>query len=307
MMTKLKNAIYDPVKILQVWRRRYLTLPLVNKVFAHKAEYRSDSENGKYGAVVTEALRSQKAFNTFKQKRAYRKILEHVSRAQGEVYLKIVASREDGLLETALKTVFTSDDVGGPVKHHYDGMTLALSPTTLRYVKVASDLNGLFGNKIDRVAEIGCGYGGQALVNDQTLNVSHATLFDLPFVNELIRKYLNTMLLNGAYRVTTINESLPEHYDLVISNYAFSELPSILQKAYIKKVLAQSDRGYLTMNSGIDGDRSAGKLTMDQLQQLLPAFEVYEEEPLTSPFNYIIVWGHNKEFAAKHLTPKSLQ
>ena len=302
----MKKSMSDTVHTLRGWRRRYIKSPLGNRVFAHRVEYRSDSENGKYGAVVAKAVSDQNAFDGFKRKRAYRKILEHVSRAQGQDYLQIVSSRQDGLLDAALKTVLLSDDVGSPVKYQYEGVEPALSPTTLRYLKVASDLKGLFGVGLDRIAEIGCGYGGQTLVNDQLLDFRHATLFDLPFVNELIRKYLNTMLLNGAYRVTTINETLPEPYDLVISNYAFSELPSVLQEAYIRKVVASSRRGYLTMNSGLAGSRSVGKLSLQQLQDLLPPFEVYEEEPLTSPFNYIIVWGHNTEFAAKHMTQKQI-
>lgn len=155
-----------------------------------------------------------------------------------------------------------------------------------------------------RIAEVGCGYGGQALVNDQLLQVNTAILFDLPFVNSLISRYLNSMLLNGAFRTTIINESNAENYDLVISNYAFSELPSALQMIYIKKVLACSKCGYLTMNSGLLGNRSIGKLSLKQLRELLLSFEIYEEEPNTYQFNYIIVWGHNKSFADKYLTLK---
>lgn len=306
MTNGLKKAVKRPLNAFKAWQRRYLKISLGNRVFAHKAEYRSDSENGKYGAVVTNALRSQKAFDNFKRKRAYRRILEHVSRAQGADYLRIVLARDDGLVQAATRTVFQSDEVGNPIKYPYEGMQQPLSPTTLRYLKVASDIRGLFGDKIDRVAEIGCGYGGQTLVNDQLLKINSATLFDLPFVNELIRKYLNSMLMNGAYKVTTINEALPENYDLVISNYAFSELPSVLQLAYVRKVVANARCGYLTMNSGLGGERSVGKLSLQQLQDLLPSFEIFEEEPLTSEFNYIIVWGHDREFAARHLTPKRL-
>ena len=65
--------------------------------------------------------------------------------------------------------------------------------------------------------------------------------------------------MNGAYEVTTLNEQLPCNYDLVISNYAFSELPMLVQQAYIRKVLAYCTRGYLTMNTGIGGVRSKTK------------------------------------------------
>ena len=47
------------------------------------------------------------------------------------------------------------------------------------------------------------------------------------------------------------------------------------------------------MNSGLGKtDRSRGKLSLDDLRNALPPFEVLPEEPLTGPENYIIVWGH---------------
>jgi hypothetical protein len=78
-------------------------------------------------------------------------------------------------------------------------------------------------------------------------------------------------------------------YDLVISNYAFSELPSNLQMKYIEKILLNSKRGYLTMNSGIsDSEFKGDKLMLDDLKKLLPKFEVI---PQDYPGNYIVVWG----------------
>jgi hypothetical protein len=63
-----------------------------------------------------------------------------------------------------------------------------------------------------------------------------------------------------------IENLAPTEYDLVISNYAFSELPRDVQINYVKSVLAPSKRGYLTMNSGRSDwtGRSAGKLTLDE-------------------------------------------
>ena len=309
MLARLKHAFNDPKLALHIICRRYLKISLTQKVFAYKSEFRSDSENGNYAASVVKALKNQKSFDNFKRSRDYREILEHVSRDQGQKYLDIILARNDGLFDAAINTVFTMDDIGSPIKHHYKvfNQSFELSPTTLRYLKVASDINGLFGKRFDHVVEIGCGYGGQALVNDQVLEISYATLFDLPFVNQLITRYLNSIVLNGAFRVTTINESIPDGYDLAISNYAFSELPSVLQKTYIRKVLANSKCGYLTMNSGLGGKNSVGKLTVSELQQLLPSCEIYEEEPNTFEFNYIIVWGHNRDFARKHLSLKQIK
>jgi putative sugar O-methyltransferase len=300
MISKMEAFWVNPVRTVHMLNRKD-SKPPASKVFTQRNEFRSDSENGEYEAAVVSAARNQKDFESFKRNPAYRKILENVSEEHGQEYLNIVKSRNDGLLEEALRTVLRSDDVGHPVKYMYPGVEIPLSPTTLRYLKVTSDLNALFGKDLGHIAEIGCGYGGQAFVNDKLLKVDSATLFDLPYVNELISKYLNMMLFNGAYRTTVINQETAKEYDLVISNYAFSELPSVLQAVYIKKVLSNAKRGYLTMNSGLGGKRSKGKLTIAQLRSVLPKFNIYEIDPMTGFFDYLIVWGHNRDAASKVL------
>jgi hypothetical protein len=77
----------------------------------------------------------------------------------------------------------------------------------------------------------------------------------------------------------------------VISNYAFSELPSLLQIKYIEKVLLKSKRGYLTMNSGLGNGVFENRLRIDDLRKYLSNIEIIEEKPLTAPDNYIISWG----------------
>ena len=91
-----------------------------------------------------------------------------------------------------------------------------------------------------------------------------------------------------------LRELPDKNWDLVISNYAFSELPKSLQLDYVEKVLTRSKRGYLIMNSGksnISGF-SKGKLTLKELEDLLPGVEILEEVPNTGPDNYVLVWGH---------------
>jgi hypothetical protein len=301
MLDKIKRAISDPFYALHVFKDRYLdslrrcflNLKFGSKLFSHAVEYRSASDNGQYPAVVAKAVKNQRNFENFKRFYAYREILEHVSREQGERYLQILTKRNDGILSNALESVLISDSIGNPIKFSYENINILLSPTTLRYVKVASDLKILFGEELNSVAEIGCGYGGQCLVNEKLLRYKRFTLFDLPFVNQLIKRYLDYTLMDGSYEVATINEKPSGEYDLAISNYAFSELPRELQRVYIKKVLAKSQRGYLTMNSGIGGSFDDGRLTIVELRKLLPHFECFEESPLTGQHNYIIVWGHN--------------
>ena len=293
------------MKIFRSVMRRYRRYRSGGKLFTHSTEYRSDSENGDYAASIQNALSNQNSFDNFKRSAEYQAILEHAGYAHGNNFLKILNQRTDGLLKEGLNTVLILDDVGNPIKHRYSGIDIPLSPSTLRYLKVTSDLYGLFGKDLGEVAEIGCGYGGQAFVNDQMLDVQLSTLFDLPIVNKLIDRYLNTHIFNGAYRTAVINKTQPKNYDLVISNYAFSELPIKLQLAYINKVIAKSAKGYLTMNSGLGGPHSDGKLSLEQLRTYLPSFEIFEDEPGTA-HNYIIIWGHKSVFASKWLKSKKI-
>ena len=264
-----------------------------NKEFIHRQSLRSESEKGFFINEIKILLKNQKRFNSFKRNYFIKSIIETVNEKLGAEYLDILEARKDGILKKGLNSIIISDSVGNPIKYKYPGYLLDMAPTTLRYLKITSDLNFLFGNKFKRVAEIGCGYGGQALVNDQILNIESTKLFDLPPVNKLIERYLNSHLLNGSFQTTTLNQEMSEDYDLVISNYAFSELPKILQIKYIEKVLSRSKMGYITMNTGIENyDQSTNKLKITEINELLPDIKLLEEEPRSCFSNYIIIWGY---------------
>jgi putative sugar O-methyltransferase len=255
---------------------------------------RSVSDNGEYVASVNEAISSYKAFSKFKRDPRYQAILEHVTYQQGHAYLEIIKSQSPSFL-FKIDVFKLNDLVGGAKLHEYEGIG-AISPSTLRYLKVASDLIKIFGNNIgDRIAEIGVGYGGQLLIVDKIFNFEQYDLFDLPVVLLLATKYIESHTLNSSYHTTSLNQHKGDViYDLVISNYAFSELPSELQTRYIEKIILKSKRGYLTMNSGKNNCAfTENKLTLNELKKLLPRFEIIPESPLTHPGNYIIIWGHN--------------
>jgi len=256
-------------------------------------ENRSESEFGDYVSFVAKAATDADTFSKFKSHRRYRAVLEHVSPEQGSEYLAVIEEQSPDFFDR-FDLFKINDLIGAPITHLYSGVG-EFSPTTLRYVKVASDLRKYFGSDIGKkIAEIGVGYGGQLLVNDQVFKVTEHHLYDLPPVLDLVERYLEAHILNCSYKTMTLNRnSADERYDLAISNYAFSELPSQLQCKYIEKILTKSSRGYLTMNSGRQGSAFGGnKLSLDDLRLKLPPFEVFEEVPLTAANNYIIVWGH---------------
>ena len=121
-------------------------------------------------------------------------------------------------------------------------------------------------------------------------------MVDLHEVTKLIEKYLECYLLNSSYETKTINKISQENsWDLVISNYAFSELPSETQYNYINKILLKSKNGYMTMNSGVGASAfKKNHLSLKEITNLIPNIKIIAEEPLTFKDNYIIVWGNIK-------------
>lgn len=266
---------------------------LTNNPFEYVGEKnnRSVSDESQYLNAVLYALKSYKNFMKFKKDQRYQAILEHVTESQGQKYLDIIKRDNPNFLR--IESLKKNDLIGGGSLFEYDEVGL-IGPTTLRYIKVASDLKKIFGADLSgRIAEIGVGYGGQLLVSDNYFKFEQYDLFDLPPVLNLVERYLESHVLNCAYQTLTLNQCNGQiDYDLVISNYAFSELPSNLQRMYIKKILSKSKRGYLTMNSGVSNSAfQDDKLTIEELKSLLPNIKIIPEDPVTHINNYVLIWG----------------
>ncbi len=297
-MVKLLEALRNPARVAQRARDRILYRRSGQSYVALHAN-RSDSENGLYLQAVEEALASWDKFDAFKADPRYREVLEHVSQGQGQQYLDILKEEAPDFLEPPMIDAFKRNDlVGSPLRSDYGASIGLISPTTLRYMKVASDIRSWFGlSSASRIVEIGCGYGGQLLTLDVLGAFYLYVVLDLPPVLDLTSRYLEAQVLNGSYETVTLNRVESDRsFDLAISNYAFSELPMHIQSAYIEKVLSRVERGYLTMNSGqVDGRERGGhpRLTLSQLRELLPELVVREERPATGEGNYIITWGES--------------
>ena len=110
---------------------------------------------------------------------------------------------------------------------------------------------------------------------------------------QLSNVYLNSVNSKLKFTSSGLSSDKNTTWDVVISNYAFSELHRDLQLSYIERVIANSKSGYIIMNSGrsnITG-RSEGKLRLDEIRNYIPNLQVKEEVPLTGPDNYIIYWN----------------
>lgn len=276
-----------------LYRVQYMEL-MFHKEYSKQGERKtSSSDTDVYRMVCLRAAQNDKYFKKFRRNAIYNAILEHVPKWQGQQYLEIIEKR-GGFNNKKWNNFFINDLYGYPRRYLYliNNKKIRISPTTIRYVKVLQDIQEIFGNqKFASVAEIGIGYGGEGRILISSLNIEKYFFFDIPEVLELARKYLKKCKVeNKSVFVDGTDICLTEgSYDLVISNYAFSELTREVQEVYLDLVIKKSKRGYITWNR-ISRDNFGG-YSVEELLHVLPNARTLSEEPLTAPENCIIVWG----------------
>jgi putative sugar O-methyltransferase len=284
---------------LKYYLNRLFLLSYDNDIVKAGEQDTSTSDTSWYIRSVESFLKSNKNFNKFKRSPAYKEVLEHVTHQQSLDYISRIEELAPHFLDkTNLEKVAANDTIGLPILFDFEKYGKLSGPST-RYLYVCSHLNSFFDMKdINNIAEIGAGYGGQALIYNQLFDYQMYNIFDLEPVCRLIDKYLGNFYLSGGVLSSDIN-NFPlrdgDFFDLVISNYAFSELPKKLQKIYLKKVILRSKRGYLTMNTGNDlkGYGRKSRYNCSELLDMLPNSRVIEENPMTYKKNYILIWGED--------------
>jgi putative sugar O-methyltransferase len=284
MKTIIRTVLNKYYSIKQRFFKHYKT---VNSI-------RSESDNGSYLYIINKAIYDENTFKNFKNHPYYKAILEHVSYDEGKEYLRCIITNHNYLLKEINKFL-KNDEIGNPQKYFYSELNKTISPTTLRYIKIAGDIKKIFKDQvIKNIVEIGCGYGGQYLILDKIVKIDKYLLIDLHEVTKLIEKYLECHLLKSTYETKTINRiSYDKSYDLVISNYAFSELPVETQLICIKKILLKSKNGYMLMNSGLENSNfKKNHLSLEQIKNYIPEIKILPEEPDSYSNNYVIVWGN---------------
>ena len=207
----------------------------------------SITDTDPYKLVCLDASLNDKSFEIFKKQPAYKANLEHVPYKQGLVYLDYIKKNLKEFPEF-LEKFQENDQYGNPDIYAYD--VGYFSPTTLRYIKVITEIQTLLGNmKGKKIIEIGVGYGGQAFITNALYGETDYSLVDLPEVLQLTDKYLNKLGVK-SHRIINIEdvEKLDEDFDLIISNYAFSELTREVQDIYLNKIIKRSKHGYITFN-----------------------------------------------------------
>lgn len=247
------------------------------------------SYNQAYSHRCIKASIDYRFFKNFRRNPIYDMVVENVTEELGKENLQFISNDEDVL--NAINNFKANDDYGNPRMHEYPGIGM-ISPTTLRYIKVLTDLKKHF-QTLDNlnICEIGVGYGGQCRVINAYYKPVTYCLVDIKPALALSQRYLDNYILHSVVKYKTMNELSKRDYDLVLSNYAFTELSRAIQDVYLNKVILNSKRGYIRYNEHTPIEFNSYKC--GELIETIPGSRILKEEPLTHPKNCIIVWGEN--------------
>jgi len=199
-----------------------------------------------YAEICREAVEDDKVFAKFKQDPRYTAILEHVSPEHGGRYIEHILEYE--LNDEMIDEFKDNDDLGGPNRVDYGEPFGKVSPSTLRYIRNALDISYFFGEgELNKIVEIGGGYGGLCKTISCLCDFDEYHIYDIEPASKLQEKYLS------KFGIKAVHHSVPEEtkdIDLVISNYAYSELGENLQDLYYNNVIKNAKKVYMILNRG---------------------------------------------------------
>lgn len=290
ILLKLKKAKnYTFFEILRYFYEKIYKkiFKILNHSFFNNLDNTWNNNHKYYVIFIKKLLINKKYFLNFKRNPCYRTVLEHVTYKQGLDYLIEIKTNTKFLKN--INKFLINDKTGNPINFYYKLLDNKVSPNTLRYIKVASDIEKYFGNRFNNIVEIGPGYGGQYIILDIIFKIQNYIFFDIEEANSLLKKNLQEYKLNSSFYFGNMKKKI-DNIDLIISNFSFSELPKQLQRKYLEDFISKSKNGYMTMNSGLKFYDDEKHLSFNEIKNFIPQCKIIEEKPETAKQNYIIIW-----------------
>lgn len=205
------------------------------------------SEIGSYTEICEKAAKDPETFSKFRSHPMILNVIDTVDKKLGEKYLRIVQRNSPSYLNR-YDLIQNYEKTGSPKLSSYFNFG-RVNPTTLRYMKVTSDLKKQFG-PLDqlRIVEIGGGYGGLPTMISLFEGFKEYTIVDLPQVLELAKTFLTKMKVDHVNYVSNNEIEKVSQCDLLVSNYAFSEIDQEEQLNYLNKLITKVPAGYMIIN-----------------------------------------------------------
>jgi len=223
---------------------------------------------------------------TFKSDPNYQYMLEHSNYGEiGLRFLSVIKNEFKLTSEEIMRFTTLNDSVGKPELVNYS-IIPPCSPTSLRYVYHAhlflKHLQGL-GITNPNIVEIGGGYGGLCMAIHMYAEKFGVTprqysIIDLEAPGKLQRRVLD--MYGYSSSVTCLKaENFGAEIDqdsVLISTYAFSEIPPEFQKQYIETLFPKITHGFIIWNN----------IPVYDMGKTLQCVE--DERPLTGPVNKFV-------------------
>lgn len=246
-----------------------------------------------YRTICERASTDDQYFDNFRSMGQYRIVLELEN---GQAFADYVTGSDK--LMNHLSEYRVLDTIGNPPLEQFEGLG-SFTPTTLRYMVLADQMNKIFNLPADaKIAEIGVGFGGQCYVLSQMNTFQQYYMYDLPEVEMLVKRVMDTLGVSNVVCMP-ITEGLPvDELDLVISNYAISECDRDMQLYYFENVIKKAKRGYIIYNQISEDFYNIHSLSLDEFVGMLrkEGFKprVFHEFLSTAPGNMLITWDTTK-------------
>ena len=242
-----------------------------------------------YITICKHAFENQAVFNNFRRYSSFVMIVEHVPVELAEKYLLNISKNNPELLEQMAEFSNANDLFGNPFLASWDSFGIShVSPTTIRYVKVLSDLTTLYGDLSGfNIVEIGAGYGGLCNIIHKKQKFARYYDVDLPEPLALSSLYCKRLGIDNfnVVQIDSLEKLEDVEIDLVISNYAFSECNYETQDIYIDKILSKAKRGYITHNTGLERQERTKNIIKNYNN-----FRIFDKD-LCKKGHPIFVWG----------------
>jgi len=249
-----------------------------------------------YAEFCQRAANNEQLFLKFRENASVRAIVDTLNYEEGLLMLNTIKRLYPSLL-SHLEKICIDDQFGAPYRCYYSPFGY-ICPTTLRYLKIAGELQKQFEDmKNLKIIEIGGGYGGQCKILSETVGFNSYTIVDLPEVAHLTQKYLSHFQVPHVKCMHNKQLHETQFCDLLISNYAFSEVDKEEQLLYIEKIISHASRGYITYND-VSHHNGISSLSLKEVINILSREDrnitIEPENPLTGDNNYVIVWRPKK-------------
>jgi hypothetical protein len=213
-----------------------------------KGNWTAKINKNNFENAIKEIVDNSGSFSTFKKNSHYNSVVgcDTMEDFAGLVLSDEIKTKYNQILGD-LNKFRENDKFGTPIV--YKTILGDFSPNTLRYMVVLGEIEEHFGSLEGKdIIEIGSAYGGQCFIVSRRHKFNSYTLIDIPPAVELSKQYLSLFDDVGNVIYEDTNNIISKESDLVISNFALTELNEAGWDFYIDTILSKTKNFYIITN-----------------------------------------------------------